>query len=99
MALALRTAVSAQFYPVGSQVISCFPQLAVGGPDGARWTTSLTFVNPRESSSSSATQLASNPELDADDRGMLLGLLGGYDPYAAAGALGKLVMVTGMPVC
>ena len=41
--------VSAQGYPQGSQVISYFPHLAVGGPSGARWTTNLTFVNPHQS--------------------------------------------------
>ena len=36
-----------------------------------------------------------NRELDADIWGMLLSLLAGYDPYAAAGALGKLEMALG----
>ena len=36
-----------------------------------------------------------NRELDADVLGMLLSLIAGYDPYAAAGALAKLHMVIG----
>jgi hypothetical protein len=36
-----------------------------------------------------------NPEFDADEYGMLLSLIAGYDPYAAAGALAKLNMATG----
>jgi hypothetical protein len=35
----------AQFDPEGAQVISYFPQLADGGSDAQRWTTSLTLVN------------------------------------------------------
>ena len=38
---------------------------------------------------------APNPENDADFWGMLVGLVAGYDPYAAAGALAKLAMVSG----
>ncbi len=45
---------SAQFYPQGSQVTSYFPHLAVGGPSGARWTTSLTFVNAHQSAGANA---------------------------------------------
>jgi hypothetical protein len=37
----------------------------------------------------------SNPELDADQYGMFLGLVSGYDPYGAAGALAKLAMASG----
>lgn len=36
-----------------------------------------------------------NPELDADEYGMLLSLSAGYDPYGAAGALAKLSMASG----
>lgn len=36
-----------------------------------------------------------NIETDADEMGMLLALLAGYDPYGAAGALAKLSMVSG----
>lgn len=36
-----------------------------------------------------------NPELDADIWGLVFSLLAGYDPYAAAGTLAKLAMVTG----
>ena len=36
-----------------------------------------------------------NAELDADIWGLLLSLLSGYDPYAGAGALAKLVMANG----
>lgn len=36
-----------------------------------------------------------NAEIDADFWGFILGLLAGYDPYAAAGALAKLAMATG----
>ena len=36
-----------------------------------------------------------NPEDDADVWGLIFSLLGGYDPYAAAGALSKLAMATG----
>lgn len=36
-----------------------------------------------------------NAEQDADQYGMLLGLISGYDPYAAAGALAKLSMASG----
>lgn len=36
-----------------------------------------------------------NPEEDADQYGMLLSLLAGYDPYGAAGALAKLSMASG----
>jgi peptidase M48-like protein len=36
-----------------------------------------------------------NRELDADQHGMLLALLSGYDPYGAAGALAKLAMASG----
>ncbi len=38
---------------------------------------------------------ASNVEWDADESGMVLSLLAGYDPYAAAGALAKLYMASG----
>ena len=34
-------------------------------------------------------------ELDADQYGLLLSLLAGYDPYGSAGALGKLSMASG----
>jgi len=34
-------------------------------------------------------------EMDADVWGMILSMLAGYDPYAAAGALGKLSMASG----
>lgn len=37
----------------------------------------------------------SNKELDADEYGMLLSLIAGYDPYGAAGALAKLSMASG----
>jgi predicted Zn-dependent protease len=40
-------------------------------------------------------QFYPNPELDADQYGMLLALLSGYDPYGAAGALAKLAMASG----
>jgi hypothetical protein len=36
-----------------------------------------------------------NPETDADIVGMVLSLSAGFDPYAAAGAIGKLAMGTG----
>jgi predicted Zn-dependent protease len=36
-----------------------------------------------------------NIEWDADEIGMLLSLLAGYDPYGAAGALAKLAMASG----
>ena len=36
-----------------------------------------------------------NPEQDADEYGMLLPLVAGYDPYGAAGALAKLSMASG----
>jgi predicted Zn-dependent protease len=36
-----------------------------------------------------------NAELDADQYGMLLSLVAGYDPYGAAGALAKLAMASG----
>lgn len=36
-----------------------------------------------------------NAELDADQYGMLLALVAGYDPYGAAGALSKLAMASG----
>jgi predicted Zn-dependent protease len=36
-----------------------------------------------------------NPEFDADVWGVLVGLIAGYDPYAGAGTLAKLSMVTG----
>jgi hypothetical protein len=36
-----------------------------------------------------------NIEIDADQYGMLLSLLAGYDPYGAAGALAKLAMASG----
>ena len=36
-----------------------------------------------------------NIELDADQYGMLLSLVAGYDPYGAAGALSKLAMASG----
>jgi len=35
-----------------------------------------------------------NPELDADAAGMISSLAAGYDPYASAGAMGKLMMIT-----
>jgi hypothetical protein len=38
---------------------------------------------------------SSNPEFDADEWGMILSLVAGYDPYAAAGALAKLNMAIG----
>jgi hypothetical protein len=37
----------------------------------------------------------SDPEWDADAWGLLVSLLAGYDPYAGAGALGKLAMASG----
>jgi hypothetical protein len=37
----------------------------------------------------------SNKEWDADQYGMLLSLVAGYDPYGAAGALAKLAMASG----
>lgn len=37
----------------------------------------------------------SNIEFDADQYGMLLSLVAGYDPYGAAGALAKLAMASG----
>ncbi len=37
----------------------------------------------------------SNAEWDADELGMWISLLAGYDPYAAAGALAKLSMASG----
>ena len=40
-----RLTLMAQFDPEGAQVISYFPQLADGGSDAQRWTTSLTLVN------------------------------------------------------
>lgn len=46
---------TAQFYPQGSQVISYFPHLTVGGPSGASWTTTLTFVNPHQTVGALAT--------------------------------------------
>jgi hypothetical protein len=36
-----------------------------------------------------------NAEFDADIWGVLFAMAGGYDPYAAAGTLGKLAMATG----
>lgn len=39
--------------------------------------------------------IPSNKELDADQYGMLLSLIAGYDPYGAAGALAKLSMASG----
>ena len=36
-----------------------------------------------------------NSEKDADSWGMLLSLFSGYDPYAGAGALAKLAMISG----
>ena len=36
-----------------------------------------------------------NPEFDADQWGMLLSLVAGFDPYASAGTLAKLSMATG----
>jgi hypothetical protein len=38
-----------------------------------------------------------NKETDADEWAIVLSLQAGYDPYAAAGALGKLSMVSGTP--
>jgi hypothetical protein len=38
---------------------------------------------------------STNPEWDADTHGLWLSMLAGYDPYAAAGALGKIYMATG----
>ena len=38
---------------------------------------------------------SSNIEIDADQYGMLLGLIAGYDPYGGAGALAKLAMASG----
>jgi hypothetical protein len=42
-------------------------------------------------------QKPAEPELDADQIGTLLLLLAGYDPYAAAGVLGKLQVASGTP--
>lgn len=39
--------------------------------------------------------LHQNPELDADQMGMLFNLVAGYDPYAGAGALAKMSMASG----
>ena len=47
----------AQFDPEGAQVISYFPQLADGGSDAQRWTTSLTLVNSHLSSTAFAIVL------------------------------------------
>ncbi|HVW10045.1 MAG TPA: hypothetical protein VHC90_15760 [Bryobacteraceae bacterium] len=38
--------------------------------------------------------VASNTEYDADQWGMIISLIAGYDPYAAAGTLAKLSMAT-----
>lgn len=40
---------------------------------------------------------SNNLESDADQYGMVLTLVAGYDPYAAAGALGKLRMMSAQP--
>jgi predicted Zn-dependent protease len=37
---------------------------------------------------------STNIELDADQQGVVIALESGYDPYGAAGALGKLSMVS-----
>ena len=41
------------------------------------------------------TLVPTDREQDADQYGLLLSLLAGYDPYGAAGALGKLYMASG----
>ncbi len=46
LSIFLAATLLAQFEPEGSQVISCFPQLADGGPPSQQWVTTLTFVNP-----------------------------------------------------
>ena len=67
---------SAQLYPEGSQVISYFPHLAVGGPSAATWTTSLTFVNPHQSAGANAVAYF------YDDNGSPLALDFGTGPAA-----------------
>jgi hypothetical protein len=68
-----------------SQLLESDSELAyvIGHELGHLWqqTDGLTF--------------SSNYELDADVRGMVLALAAMYDPYGAAGALGKLGMVFG----
>lgn len=42
-------------------------------------------------------QRSAEPELEADALGTILLLVAGYDPYAGAGALGKLQIASGIP--